>query len=282
MADLRFLDVWSGKLWPRIGSRFEELLQMRPAKQDQAVGRHYGSGLLENIVTKSKICGVSCNLAWTDPSKNTALQEDIPLSIVQNFVADTFLDIKAMGPAESASPLPVTSECEPSELADNQFLTPSAVAADETFRNLTLKAKRIWKVPRRCPETLHIPIALTSRTELPEKGHFRRLGMDCAVNGVWLALYWAMEDQDKSAIEALERLILDWQFDFELFEVPEETPNREAQLEANIFAAITNIPLQIERQRDFFGLTGKNMMLICGLSRKLVKNMTAGKVGLQF
>ena len=39
-----------------------------------------------------------------------------------------------------------------------------------------------------------------------------------AVNGTWLAMKWALESADAAAIKALEDLILDWPFDFHLFE----------------------------------------------------------------
>lgn len=262
---MRFLDYWSEYMWPNLKYRFRGLLQQQPLRQDGAVGCPYDSSLLAQLAANKKICGVPSNLAWTDPAKNTVLQEDIPLSMVANFVCDMFL----------AGPVPTAVEH--SELADHRL-----AAEEETRRDQITKAKRVWRIPTSCPATLHIPIVLTSRTELPQKGLFRRYGMDCAVNGVWLALYWAMLDAAasvdgaESAIEALERLILDWRFDFELFEVPAETPNKEAKLEELIFAAVTNVPLQVGRQRDFFGLTDRSMMLICGEVRKLLK---LGKVG---
>ena len=43
-------------------------------------------------------------------------------------------------------------------------------------------------------------------------------GLDVAVNGTWLAMKWALESADAAAIKALEDLILDWPFDFHLFD----------------------------------------------------------------
>ena len=38
------------------------------------------------------------------------------------------------------------------------------------------------------PRGYEIPIAITSTTAEPEKGKFRRLGLDVAVNATWLAM----------------------------------------------------------------------------------------------
>ena len=52
------------------------------------------------------------------------------------------------------------------------------------------------------PEILFI--ALTSADNEPEKGSFRRLGMDAVVNGDWLCYYWAkmyqINDPDDGAL----------------------------------------------------------------------------------
>ena len=242
-----------------------------PRKKDGAEGHHFGTTVLERVKEKKVWRNVSCNLAWTGPATNTVLGEDFSVKQVENFVMDTFLDSSAMAPEEPELAPPDTATVEPSELANDQFVPASEVAQEETSRNKRATAKRVWRVPAQCPPSLNIPIVLTSTTELPPKGQFRRYGMDCVVNGVWLALYWAIEDQDEEAIKALEHLILNWLFDFELFEVPADTPNPEGKLEELIFVAITNLPLRVERLRDFFGFTGKNLMLVCGQVRQRLK-----------
>ena len=67
----------------------------------------------------------------------------------------------------------------------------AAKAAENTLRDATIKKKRVWKVPERVPKHMNIPIALMSATTEATKGEFRRLGMDCVINGVWLAYYGA-------------------------------------------------------------------------------------------
>ena len=94
------------------------------------------------------------------------------------------------------------------------------------------------------PRGYEIPIAIKSRAAEPEKGKFRRLGLDVAVNATWLAMKWALDDGDENAEHALEKLMLDWPFDFHLFEGTEE------EMEETIIKHIINLPAATERLRD--------------------------------
>ena len=116
--------------------------------------------------------------------------------------------------------------------------------------------EREFDIPKYVPKWYTIPIALTSTTTEPGKGEFRRLGMDAAVNGTWLAYKWAIEDGDEAAKAALERLILNWPFDVHLFQT-EAADSAGSNLEDKILQFMVNIPLETERLRDFFGLEGK-------------------------
>ena len=58
------------------------------------------------------------------------------------------------------------------------------------------------------PRGYEIPIAICSIDVEPEKGKFRRLGLDVAVNATWLAMKWALEDNNEAAEQALEKLML--------------------------------------------------------------------------
>ena len=64
--------------------------------------------------------------------------------------------------------------------------------------------------------------------------------MDVAVNGTWLAYKWAKEDENHAAQEALERLIVNWPFDFYLFEAA--TDSADARHEDRIFDRPTARP----------------------------------------
>ena len=95
----------------------------------------------------------------------------------------------------------------------------AAVAAKVPLVGSSLPATEpVWKIPERVSKFYSIPIALTSADREPEKGSFRRLGMDAVVNGVWLCYYWARIYQIRDpnalkhieAVENLERLIRDW------------------------------------------------------------------------
>ena len=85
--------------------------------------------------------------------------------------------------------------------------------------------------------------------------------MDAAVNGTWLAYKWAIEDGDEEAKAALESLILNWPFDFHLFQ-SDAAESAAPKLEDKILQFMVNIPLETERLRDFFGLEGKHLMMI--------------------
>ena len=78
---------------------------------------------------------------------------------------------------------------------------------------------------------------------------------------------------DSAAAEALSNLILDWPFDFILFEETAETT-----AEAQIMKHIINMPAATERLRDFCGLDQGNLMRIAAEVRKLVSSQTPGKV----
>ena len=121
-----------------------------------------------------------------------------------------------------------------------------------------LSAKKKWRIPDRVPRGYEIPIAITSKDAEPEKGKFRRLGLDVAVNATWLAMKWALDAGDEQAECALENLMLDWPFDFYLFE------GSEGDVEAHIMKHIINLPAATERLWDFRGLDARNLMRNAG------------------
>ena len=83
-------------------------------------GRHFGKKVFEKL-TKDKCCrNVTCNLAWTDPTANTVMQEDISLAMVENFVLDDFLDSSMHAMADSAVAEDAYGAASAPELAENQ------------------------------------------------------------------------------------------------------------------------------------------------------------------
>ena len=121
------------------------------------------------------------------------------------------------------------------------------------------------------PRGYEIPIAINSPNAEPEKGKFRRLGLDVAVNATWLAMKWALGEGNKEAEDALQKLMLDWPFDFHLFEGAEE------EVEQQIMKHIINLPAATERLRDFCGLDTSNLMRIAGEVQDLLRNQSPGK-----
>ena len=120
------------------------------------------------------------------------------------------------------------------------------------------------------PRGYEIPIAITSQDAEPEKGKFRRFGLDVAVNATWLAMKWALGDGNKEAEDALEKLMLDWPFDFHLFEGTEE------DVEQQIMKHIINLPASTERLRDFCGLDTGNLMRIAGEVQRHIRSQSPG------
>ena len=100
--------------------------------------------------------------------------------------------------------------------------------------------------------------------------------MDAAVNGTWLAYKWAIEDGDEAAKAALESLILNWPFDFHLFQ-SDAAESAASKLEDKILQFMVNIPLENERLRDFFGLEGNNLMMSVAKVRDLIRMQKPSK-----
>ena len=248
-----------------IQADYERLQAMRPARQEgNAIGSHYGPKILEVIVSKGEVRNVTCNLTWTSGTANTILQKDITLELVTSFAMDMDMSNAVLQPSASDGKVEDAA-------ADAVESPEPAISFSES-----LTKKREFHVPKLVPKFYHIPIALTSTTAEPGKGEFRRLGMDAAVNGTWLAYKWAIEDGDEAAKGALESLILNWPFDFHLFQ-SDEGESAEAKLEEKILQFMVNIPLETERLRDFFGLEGKNLMMIVAKVREVIRMQKQSK-----
>ena len=211
------------------------------------------------IASKGEVRNVTCNLTWASPTANTRLQENITLELVQSFAMDMYMSNDVLQPSASVDKVEDAA-------ADDVESPEPAMSARES-----LNKKRVFHVPKLVPKFYHIPIALVSTSAEPGKGDFRRLGMDAVVNGTWLAYKWAIEDEDEAAKVALESLILNWPFDFHLFEESDAADSAAPKLEDKILQFMVNLPLETERLRDFFGLEGKNLMMIVAKVRDLIR-----------
>ena len=143
---------------------------------------------------------------------------------------------------------------------------PAALSRSEL---LLANAKKPWKIPTIVPRGYTIPIAITSKEFEPQKGKFVRLGYDIVVNGTWLALKWAIEENNNEAVAALKKLILDWPFDFIFFDGDQDV------IEGKMLKWMINIPVSVERLRDFCGLGGNNLMRIVSEVRKILQRRSA-------
>lgn len=257
---MSFVDKWKADIWPVVEKTYTALLQQRPAKQDTAMGTHYGEKVYDILSTKKEVRNVSCNFAWTNPVENTNLQGNISMATVERFALDLYVD--------------TTAEAAVAGVAGSAATVAGSAAAGEGVQHnakvLLQSSKKAWKIPSRVPRGYEIQIAVLTTAAEPPKGKFRRLGLDVVVNATWLAMKWALESEDKAAEAALSTLILDWPFDFILFEGE--------GAEAKIIKHIINMPAATERLRDFCGLDQGNLMRIAAEVRKLIESETPGKL----
>ena len=228
-------------------------------------GRTMAPQILEVIALKGEVRNVTCNLTWTGGAANTILQADITMALVTAFALDMYMSNAMLQPSASDG-----------KQEDAAAGSQEAVESPEPAIafSATVPKKREFDIPKSVPKWYSIPIVLTSTATEPAKGEFRRLGMDAAVNGTWLAYKWAIEDGNESAKDALERLILNWPFDFHFFNTVDSAGQ---ELEDRIMQFMVNIPLETERLRDFFGLGGKNFMMIVAKVREVIRMQKQSK-----
>ncbi|CAK0858880.1 unnamed protein product, partial [Prorocentrum cordatum] len=139
---MRYFEFWTSDIWPAIKDDYERLLLERPAKQEEATGTHYGKKVFECLATKGEVRNVSCNLCWTNPSANSALQQDIALELVENFAADMYLVATAHDASQSTS-------AGAGGIGNDATEGAAAIASAATVRDMALKDQRTWKVPAR-------------------------------------------------------------------------------------------------------------------------------------
>ena len=267
VADKPFKDYWTSTLYPAIKSDYERLLKTAPTrigeraekekadkdKKDKAqpkeeqqkkkkdkekdpVQEKLGK-TLEEVKEKGERRNAYMNLAWTGPIDNSFLQDKIPWG------AD---DVE--GPAQSK---------------------PQRRAVE----TLSGKGPRPWQIPTAVEKGFEIPIVITSANQwaAPDIGKFKRLAMDVVVNAVWLAYFWAKEEGSRAAVTALEKLILDWPFDF----IHIQGSSTE-EIEENKFKWAVNMAARHERLRDFVGLENSNLLRIVAKAVDLARGKTAG------
>ena len=257
-----FAEAWSKEIWPTISAIHNDLRQKRPVKQDEAMGVHYGTKVLEWLPAKKEVRNVTCNLAWLPPAENTLLQQNISLDSVTRWALDFYVNMNQIAASAEA------------ENVNTDGAADSAASAAEDIVSLLTKkdAKKPWKVPAVVPKEYGIPIAISHLDELPEIGQFVRLGLDIAVNGTWLAMKWAVDEKNDVVKAQLVDLILNWPMDFFLFQ------GDAATIQSKILAHTINLPAAVERLLDFCGLAANNLMKLCSAVRDLLQQQSLGKV----
>ena len=216
---------------------------------------------MEGVQRTSEARNVYMNLCWTGPCANTTLHKDIHYEKVANMVIDMFMDTSVAVSALAAGSC-LGRPCSADD-ADHIDKSRPQVSLQESISS---QSKRPWKIPATVEKGFEIPILVTQAAKAPEFGKFQRLGMDVVVNAVWLALYWAMEEQNHEAISALKKLILNWPMDFVMIQ-----GNTPEEMEENMFKWSVNMSAKVERLRDFVGLENCNLLRIVAKTADIVK-----------
>ena len=293
-ADKPFKDYWTSTLYPAIKGDYERLLKTTPTrigeraekekadkdKKDKAqpkeeqqkkkkdkekdpVQEKLGK-TLEDVKEKGERRNVYMNLAWTGPIDNSFLQDKLPLAKVENMAADLFL--KNLATEAETAP-------DSQEGADDVEGPAQSKPQRRAVEIFSGQGRRPWQIPTAVEKGFEIPIVITSANQwaAPDIGKFKRLAMDVVVNAVWLAYFWAKEEGNKAAVTALEKLILDWPFDF--IHIPGSSTE---EIEENKFKWAVNMAARHERLRDFVGLENSNLLRIVAKAVDLVRAKTAG------
>ena len=283
---MSFRDAWTNIIYPKIWEEYEDLLGRIPFrieakedikvakevakkekkdeekkekknKKDPAVPDQHVVNKLKSILAEVKKHGerrnAFLNLAWTGPVDNTSLQSDISYEKVANMALDLFVDTSS---AASADVAPLDGD-EEEKVGEAQKSVQAVMLS---------KGALPWNIPPTVEKGFEIPIMVCDTDVLPETGKFIRMGMDVVVNAVWLALYWAVLEQNDAAVSAIKHLILDWPMDFVL--IKGSTPE---EIEENRFKWAVNYSAKVERLRGFVGLENNNMMRIVAKVALIVK-----------
>ena len=97
------------------------------------------------IASKGEVRNVTCNLAWTSPTANTRLQENITLELVQSFAMDMYMSNDVLQPSASVDKVEDAA-------ADDVESPEPAMSARES-----LNKKRVLHVPKLVPKFLPHP-----------------------------------------------------------------------------------------------------------------------------
>ena len=210
---------------------------------------------MEEVTKHKEKNSVGMNLAWTNPTANSKLQQDISFEKVQKIAIELFVEkseaARALGDASPAT----TDE------AENKS-TPQM----SLIEHILGASKISWKIPDKVNKNYSIPIMVLGPTATaPVRGQFTRLAQDCFVNATWLAMSWAIKAKDEQAVSDLKKLMLDWPMDFIL--ISGDTPEK---INENKFKFAVNLSAQAETLREYVGLAQENLLLIIREAQQFV------------
>ena len=139
---MSFTEQWTSDIWPAVQEKYQHVLAQRPAKQDTATGVHYGKVVYQVLAEKKEVRNVACNLAFTDPTGNTMLQQNISFATVERFAIDMFID--------TASVTPDDDQVAASAATDTSQVAEDGAGGRQALKNIP-GAKKKWRFPTRVP-----------------------------------------------------------------------------------------------------------------------------------
>ena len=180
-------------------------------------------------------------IASTDPLANTRLGNDFPFAKVANMALDMF--------------------CDTSQVAAIIVRRASEKGAQPKQSLLEvvegLPNGKQWEIQKHVEKGFEIRTLITDTYSVSEIYKFSRLGMDVVVSAVRLALYWAIQEGNQTAVSALKSPIVDWPMDFIL--ISGSTPE---EIEESAFKWFVNMSARSERLREHLCFETQNLMRI--------------------
>ena len=230
MAAKSWKEAWAGDLAADLQSTVAAYASKGATQgSDQIGSRFLNETILKKMQDISECRNVTCCIGWTSPVKMSPLNEDLSFAMVAKFVDPNW------------------------------------------------KSNGAWAIPTICPRNWAIPIACFSLVELPPRGDYPRVEADLAAVAVWKVLADLRKERstakpgaEKEAAEknitSVEKLMVNWPFDFIYFKDPSLVVARAVQYRD-----------ENETAREYFGLDGPSLLACVSKVEELLK--ASGKAG---
>ena len=205
----RFLGCWT-EIWPVIAPVYEECLLQTPTRLQRKVERkedhkekkkHKRDAMDEDKDNAEDLPGETplqkkiravvedfkkgrkenrgkyMNLAYTKPTDNSKLQDDLTYGGVGKMLIDRCMNVAAAGNVDNG-------ELVAASAGDGDELDGSGVNSRSISEPIRALHGYTWQIPEAVEKGFEIPIAITSLDAMPVPGEFKRLAMDVVVNAI--------------------------------------------------------------------------------------------------